>query len=131
MYSYEVQRSEALDPAVAYVIHALMRGVVIRGTAAGLVSLLGGLRRSTVFRPALARPGRPGTLRHRLQSGRARRACRGKTGTLPSGGVSALAGYCVGRNGHDYAFAVLVQGRDTAKARAAQDRVAKALAAAR
>jgi 1A family penicillin-binding protein len=36
MYSYEVQRSEALDPAVAYVIHALMRGVVIRGTAAGL-----------------------------------------------------------------------------------------------
>ena len=36
MYSYEVQRTEALDPAVAYVIHALMRGVVIRGTAAGL-----------------------------------------------------------------------------------------------
>jgi serine-type D-Ala-D-Ala carboxypeptidase/endopeptidase (penicillin-binding protein 4) len=102
-----------------------------RGTAAGLVSLLRSLRRSTVFRPALARPGRPGTLRDRLTTGRARRVCRGKTGTIPSGGVSALAGYCVGRNGHDYAFAVLVRGRDARKARAAQDRVARALAAAR
>jgi membrane peptidoglycan carboxypeptidase len=36
MYQYEVQRSEGMDPAVAYVLHALMRGVVIRGTAAGL-----------------------------------------------------------------------------------------------
>ncbi|MGE5749484.1 MAG: penicillin-binding transpeptidase domain-containing protein, partial [Gemmatimonas sp.] len=36
MYKSEVQRSEAIDPAVAYVIHALMRGVVIRGTAARL-----------------------------------------------------------------------------------------------
>jgi D-alanyl-D-alanine carboxypeptidase/D-alanyl-D-alanine-endopeptidase (penicillin-binding protein 4) len=95
------------------------------------VGLLRSLRRSSSFRPALARPGRPGTLRDRLTTGRARRACRGKTGTLPSGGVSALAGYCTGRNKHDYAFAVLVRGRDTGKARAAQDRVARALAAAR
>lgn len=36
MYTYEVQRSEAIDPAVAYVMHVLMRGVVMRGTAAGL-----------------------------------------------------------------------------------------------
>jgi penicillin-binding protein 1B len=36
MYTYEVQRAEGIDPAVAYVMHALMRGVVIRGTAAGL-----------------------------------------------------------------------------------------------
>jgi penicillin-binding protein 1B len=36
IYKYEVQRTESLDPAVAYVMHALMRGVVIRGTAAGL-----------------------------------------------------------------------------------------------
>ena len=36
-----------------------------------------------------------------------------------------------GRNRHTYAFAVLVQGRDTSKARRAQDRVARALAAAR
>jgi membrane peptidoglycan carboxypeptidase len=36
MYRYEVQRTDGIDPAVAYVLHALMRGVVIRGTAAGL-----------------------------------------------------------------------------------------------
>ena len=102
-----------------------------RGTAAGLVSVLRRMRGSTAFRAALARPGRAGTLRHRLTSGRARRACRGKTGTLPSGGVSALAGYCRGRNGHTYAFAVIVEGRSIAKTRRAQDRVARALAAAR
>ncbi len=102
-----------------------------RGTAAGLVSVLRRLRASPSFPAALARPGKPGTLHDRLDSGRARRACRGKTGTLPSGGVSALAGYCTGRNRHTYAFAVLVRGRDTGKARAAQDRVARALAAAR
>ena len=89
------------------------------------------MRGSASFRAALARPGRPGTLRDRLTSGRARRHCRGKTGTLPSGGVSALAGYCRGRNGRTYAFAVIVEGRSIAKARRAQDRVARALAAAR
>ena len=102
-----------------------------RGTAVGLVSVLRRLRASASFTAALARPGQPGTLRDRLASGRTRRACRGKTGTLPSGGVSALAGYCAGRNRHTYAFAVLVRGRDPTKARRAQDRVARALAAAR
>jgi D-alanyl-D-alanine carboxypeptidase/D-alanyl-D-alanine-endopeptidase (penicillin-binding protein 4) len=102
-----------------------------RGTAAGLVSVLRRLRGSPSFTAALARPGRSGTLRRRLTAGRARRACRGKTGTLPSGGVSALAGYCTGRDGRTYAFAVLVQGRATSKARRGQDRVARALADAR
>ncbi len=36
LFTYEVQRSEAIDPAVAFVIHSLMRGVVMRGTAASL-----------------------------------------------------------------------------------------------
>ena len=101
-----------------------------RGTAAGIVAVLARTRRDPVFRRGLARPGR-GTLRGRMGSGPARRRCRGKTGTLPSGGVSNLAGLCKGRNGHLYAFAVLVRGRDTTKARRAQDRVARALAAAR
>jgi serine-type D-Ala-D-Ala carboxypeptidase/endopeptidase (penicillin-binding protein 4) len=101
-----------------------------RGTAAGLVRLLVRTRRHPVFRRGLARPGH-GTLEGRMGSGPARRRCRGKTGTLPSGGVSNLAGMCRGRNGHRYAFAVLVRGRDTAQARRAQDRVARALAAAR
>jgi len=45
--------------------------------------------------------------------------------------MSALAGHCKGRNRHTYAFAVIVQGRSVAKARRAQDRVARALAGAR
>jgi 1A family penicillin-binding protein len=36
VFSYRVQRTESMDPDVAYVINVLMRGVVIRGTAAGL-----------------------------------------------------------------------------------------------
>jgi 1A family penicillin-binding protein len=36
MYEHEADRREAMDPAVAYVMHSLMRGVVIRGTAARL-----------------------------------------------------------------------------------------------
>ena len=101
-----------------------------RGTAAGLAKVLARTRRHPVYKRGLARPGH-GTLQGRMGSGPARSRCRGKTGTLPSGGVSNLAGLCSGRNGHLYAFAVLVQGRDTAKARRAQDRVARALAAAR
>ncbi|HEX2722759.1 MAG TPA: penicillin-binding transpeptidase domain-containing protein, partial [Gemmatimonadaceae bacterium] len=36
LFTSPVQRSEAMDPAVAFVMHSLMRGVVMRGTAAGL-----------------------------------------------------------------------------------------------
>lgn len=36
IYRYDGHRTEAIEPAVAYVVHALMRGVVIRGTAARL-----------------------------------------------------------------------------------------------
>ncbi len=89
------------------------------------------MSRDAAFRAALARPGRPGTLQDRLTSGRARRACRGKTGTLPSGGVSALAGYCTTRKGRRLAFAVLARDVPVKKAQRAQDRVARALAATR
>jgi penicillin-binding protein 1B len=36
MYSHEPDLDDAMDPAVAYVMHSLMRGVVLRGTAARL-----------------------------------------------------------------------------------------------
>jgi membrane peptidoglycan carboxypeptidase len=36
IYRYEVRSEPVLDPAVAYVVHSLMRGVVQRGTAASL-----------------------------------------------------------------------------------------------
>jgi D-alanyl-D-alanine carboxypeptidase/D-alanyl-D-alanine-endopeptidase (penicillin-binding protein 4) len=102
-----------------------------RGSAADLVAVLRRMLRLPSFRDALARPGRPGTLEDRLTRGRARTACRGKTGTLPSGGVSGLAGYCTTRAGKRLAFAVLVRGAPVAESRRAQDRVARALAAAR
>ena len=36
IYRFEQKLTEALDPAVAYVIHSMMRGVVMRGTASRL-----------------------------------------------------------------------------------------------
>lgn len=36
IYEHEVEQRESMDPAVAYVMHSLMRGVVTRGTAARL-----------------------------------------------------------------------------------------------
>ena len=102
-----------------------------RGSAAALVAVLRKMARERAFTAALARPGRPGTLQDRLTRGRARRACRGKTGTLPSGGVSALAGYCTTRKGRRLAFAVLARDVPVKKAQRAQDRVARALAGAR
>jgi penicillin-binding protein 1B len=36
IYRYEEKRTRALDPAVAYVMHTMLRGVVLRGTAASL-----------------------------------------------------------------------------------------------
>ena len=39
LYHYDPQQTEALDPAVAYVIHSLMRGVVAHGTASRLNQL--------------------------------------------------------------------------------------------
>ncbi len=36
IYKYSDKRTRTLDPSVAYVIHSLMRGVVMRGTAASL-----------------------------------------------------------------------------------------------
>jgi D-alanyl-D-alanine carboxypeptidase/D-alanyl-D-alanine-endopeptidase (penicillin-binding protein 4) len=101
------------------------------GSAADLVAVLRRMAGTAAFRDALARPGQPGTLQNRLTTGRTRRACRGKTGTLPSGGVSALAGYCTTRKGRRLAFAVLARGVPVKKAQRAQDRVARALARTR
>jgi membrane peptidoglycan carboxypeptidase len=36
MYHYDTQGTQVIDPDVAYVMHTLMRGVVMRGTAASL-----------------------------------------------------------------------------------------------
>ena len=36
LFTYEVQKTDVMDPAVAFVVNSLMRGVVMRGTAAAL-----------------------------------------------------------------------------------------------
>jgi D-alanyl-D-alanine carboxypeptidase/D-alanyl-D-alanine-endopeptidase (penicillin-binding protein 4) len=79
------------------------------------------------FYRSLPLAGRTGTLRKRMRGTAAQGRCRAKTGTLI--GVSALAGYCRSRANRPIAFALLMNGVNVARARAAQDRIAAALAA--
>ena len=78
------------------------------------------------FYRSLPLAGRSGTLRKRMRGTAAAGRCRAKTGTLI--GVSALAGYCRARSNREFAFALLMNGVNVARARAAQDRIAAALA---
>jgi serine-type D-Ala-D-Ala carboxypeptidase/endopeptidase (penicillin-binding protein 4) len=78
------------------------------------------------FYRSLPLAGRTGTLRKRMRRTAAAGRCRAKTGTLI--GVSGLAGYCRSRGGRNFAFALLMNGVSVARARAAQDRIAAALA---
>jgi len=57
IYRYEPKLTEALDPAVAYVIHSMMRGVVMRGTASrladfGLADIAGKTGTTSSYRDA-------------------------------------------------------------------------------
>ena len=84
--------------------------------------------------PRLAKPwlaslpvvGRSGTLRDRGRGTAAQDACRAKTGTLSD--VSALSGYCVTRNDRTLAFSVLANGVNVSGAKAAETRIATAIA---
>jgi D-alanyl-D-alanine carboxypeptidase/D-alanyl-D-alanine-endopeptidase (penicillin-binding protein 4) len=78
------------------------------------------------FYRSLPMAGRKGTLRKRMRRTAAAGRCRAKTGTLR--GVSALAGYCRSRSGRRFVFALLMNGVNVYRARAAQDRIAAALA---
>ncbi|MBX5469966.1 MAG: D-alanyl-D-alanine carboxypeptidase/D-alanyl-D-alanine-endopeptidase [Thermoleophilaceae bacterium] len=73
--------------------------------------------------------GRDGTLRDRMRRGAARGRCRAKTGTLHD--VSALSGFCSARGGDLVVFSFLMNRTRVYAARAAQDRMANALAAYR
>ncbi|HSI81264.1 MAG TPA: D-alanyl-D-alanine carboxypeptidase/D-alanyl-D-alanine-endopeptidase [Solirubrobacterales bacterium] len=77
------------------------------------------------FRQSLAIAGRDGTLAGRMRGSAAEGSCRGKTGTLS--GVSALSGYCT-VDGDRIVFSILMNGVDATRARAAQDRMAIAIA---
>jgi D-alanyl-D-alanine carboxypeptidase/D-alanyl-D-alanine-endopeptidase (penicillin-binding protein 4) len=70
-----------------------------------VVRLLRTMATNAVFRQSLAVGGRTGTLEHEMRGTAAQGRCQGKTGTLHS--VANLAGYCLARDGHTLAFAVL------------------------
>lgn len=78
------------------------------------------------FYRSLPLAGRSGTLRERMRRTAAVGRCRAKTGTLR--GVSGLAGFCRSRSGREFVFALLMNGVNIYRARAAQDRIAAALA---
>jgi D-alanyl-D-alanine carboxypeptidase/D-alanyl-D-alanine-endopeptidase (penicillin-binding protein 4) len=93
--------------------------------------LLLAARRQPWFDPfyrSLPLAGRSGTLRKRMRRTAAAGRCRAKTGTLL--GVSGLAGYCRSRAGREFVFALLMNGVNVWRARAAQDRIVAALAGA-
>lgn len=91
-----------------------------------VVLLLSALRANAPLRAALPVAGRTGTLADRMRRTAAQDRCQAKTGTLSN--VSALAGYCTTSNGHLLAFAFVENGVYTPTAKAAEDRLAIALA---
>jgi D-alanyl-D-alanine carboxypeptidase/D-alanyl-D-alanine-endopeptidase (penicillin-binding protein 4) len=94
-----------------------------------VVTLLSGMRADTALGAALPVAGRSGTLIYRMRRTSAQDRCQAKTGTLSN--VSALAGYCRTPNGHLLAFAFIENGVYTPTAKAAEDRLAIALARTR
>jgi D-alanyl-D-alanine carboxypeptidase/D-alanyl-D-alanine-endopeptidase (penicillin-binding protein 4) len=73
-----------------------------------VVTLLQAMAGDPVFRHSLAVGGRTGTLRDEMRGTAAAGRCTGKTGTLRS--VANLSGYCLARDGHTLAFAILANG---------------------
>lgn len=94
-----------------------------------VVTLLHALRANLSFRAAFPVAGRSGTLVDRMRGTSAQDRCQAKTGTLSN--VSALAGYCRTANGHVVAFAFIENEVYTPTAKAAEDRLAIALARSR
>jgi D-alanyl-D-alanine carboxypeptidase/D-alanyl-D-alanine-endopeptidase (penicillin-binding protein 4) len=107
----------------------LSRGDVISPRAVGRL-LIAARQRPWFesFYRSLPLAGHTGTLRKRMRRTAAAGRCRAKTGTLI--GVSGLAGYCRSRGTRNFAFALLMNGVNVARARAVQDRIAAALAGA-
>jgi D-alanyl-D-alanine carboxypeptidase/D-alanyl-D-alanine-endopeptidase (penicillin-binding protein 4) len=91
-----------------------------------VVTLLRHMAGNTYFTNALAVAGHTGTLSSRMSGTAADGRCRAKTGTLHD--VSALAGYCIARNGHTLAFAILQNSIDPTAAHPLQDAMAIAIA---
>jgi D-alanyl-D-alanine carboxypeptidase/D-alanyl-D-alanine-endopeptidase (penicillin-binding protein 4) len=94
-----------------------------------VVDLLRGMSTRAGFAPfdqSLPIAGVDGTLKNRMRGSVASKRCRGKTGTLSN--VSALSGYCTTASGRLIAFSILNNRVWPPAARAAQDRIVKAIA---
>ena len=72
--------------------------------------------------------GVDGTLRHLVSDPRMRGRIHGKTGTLSHPyGISSLAGYCRGNDGHELAFVLLNSDMSVLDAHVLQRNLCKAL----
>lgn len=72
--------------------------------------------------------GQDGTLAHEMASPKLRGKIRAKTGTLSHPyGISSLAGFCEGSNGHTLAFAIMDSEMSVLDARVLQRRLCEAL----
>jgi D-alanyl-D-alanine carboxypeptidase/D-alanyl-D-alanine-endopeptidase (penicillin-binding protein 4) len=91
-----------------------------------VVTVLRALASNAAFVGSLSVAGVSGTLQAGLQGTAAQGRCRGKTGTLND--VANLAGLCTARDGHQLAFAFLMNSVDPASGHALEDRMAVALA---
>ena len=90
-----------------------------------LVAMAGDDDRGRAFRSSLPIAGREGTVADRMRGTAAEGNCATKTGSLSD--VSALSGYCQA-GGHTIAFSLLMNDANVSAARAAQDRIAAAIA---
>jgi serine-type D-Ala-D-Ala carboxypeptidase/endopeptidase (penicillin-binding protein 4) len=92
-----------------------------------VVKLLRAMAGDQTFLNSLAVAGRSGTMQYEMLGTRAVGRCRGKTGTLND--VANLVGYCTGHDGHQLAFAFLMNGLIDANAgHAIEDLMGEALA---
>jgi D-alanyl-D-alanine carboxypeptidase/D-alanyl-D-alanine-endopeptidase (penicillin-binding protein 4) len=91
-----------------------------------VVTLLSALASNAAFVSSLSVAGVSGTLQAGLQGTYAQGRCRGKTGTLHD--VANLVGLCTARDGHQLAFAFLMNSVDPVNGHALEDKMAVAVA---
>ena len=97
-----------------------------RTTPDQVVSLLDQQAENSPFTNSLAIAGETGTLVDEMRGTVAQGHCRGKTGSLHD--VSNVVGYCVARDGHTLAYAVMMNGVTPDYAHPIQDRMVEAVA---
>jgi serine-type D-Ala-D-Ala carboxypeptidase/endopeptidase (penicillin-binding protein 4) len=91
-----------------------------------VVATLQAMSGNRAFVNSLSVAGVSGTMQAGLRGTAAQGRCRGKTGSLHD--VANLVGYCTGRDGHQLAFAFLLNGVDPTTGHSLEDQMAVALA---